>query len=219
MYALPTPFAHCDIDLGDPAAFEPPPTILTETSPGRYQGIWEFVDAVEPKVAESVSRALTRRYGGDPGGWSITKFLRVHGSMNHKNTYNLPAVSVVHDHAAPIEAWPIRRPETTAAQPPVALLPAPAAAGPVWSPDKHSWWAVVAKYRRRLRPRHVALMTADAMISGPNKRSQMIFVIAAELYDAGAQWDEIAAVVWRSPYFIDKHGKSIDRLDAELSRI
>ena len=65
----------------------------------------------------------------------------------------------------------------------------------------------------------MALMTADRMISGPNKRSQMIFMVVAELYDAGATRDEIAAVVWRSPYFVSKHDQSIDRLDSELIRI
>lgn len=104
MYALRTPYAHCDIDLGDPAAFDPPPTILVETSPKRFQGIWEFVDAVEPRVAEAVSRALAQN--GDPGGWSITKMLRVPGSFNHKDMYDLPVVSVVRDLRTPIAIWP-----------------------------------------------------------------------------------------------------------------
>jgi hypothetical protein len=47
----------------------------------------------------------------------------------------------------------------------------------------------------------------------------MIFMVVAELYDAGADWDEIAAVLWRSPYFISKQTQSIDRLEAELTRI
>jgi RepB DNA-primase from phage plasmid len=106
MFALPTPFAHVDIDLGDPTAFRPPPTILVETSPGRFQGIWEFSEMAEPKVAEAVSRHLTRTYGGDPGGWSITKFLRVPGSLNHKDEYDLPVVTVIHDTGAPITIWP-----------------------------------------------------------------------------------------------------------------
>ena len=58
------------------------------------------------------------------------------------------------------------------------------------------------------------MMTVECMES-PN-RSRMIFMIVAELRDAGADWDEIASVIWRSPYFIDKHGESIDRLESEL---
>src|SRR5690242_284651 len=41
-FALPTPYAWADIDGGDPEAFHPRPTILWETSPGRYQGLWEL---------------------------------------------------------------------------------------------------------------------------------------------------------------------------------
>jgi RepB DNA-primase N-terminal domain len=113
LHALPTPFAHCDIDGGDPASFVPSPSILTETSPGRWQGIWEFVDAVEPTQAERVSRHLTRAYGGDPGGWSITKMLRIPGSLNHKDAYDLPLVTVVRDTGVPIPSWPSVQPEIT----------------------------------------------------------------------------------------------------------
>jgi RepB DNA-primase from phage plasmid len=111
MYAHETPFAHVDIDGGDPASFVPSPSILTETSPGRYQGIWEFATMVEPKVAESLSRALGAN--GDRGGWSITKMLRVPGSLNHKDAYDLPVVTVVRDEETPIAAWPVVQPEIT----------------------------------------------------------------------------------------------------------
>ena len=87
MFAYETCYAHVDIDGADPAAFEPPPMLLVETSPGHTQGVWEFATMVEPKVAESVSRHLTRTYGGDANGWSITKFLRCPGSLNHKPMY------------------------------------------------------------------------------------------------------------------------------------
>jgi hypothetical protein len=122
MFALPTPYAHCDIDAADPDAFKPPPTILISTSPGRHQGIWEFATTVEPKVAEAVSRALTRRYGGDPGGWSATKMLRIPGSMNHKDEYDLPVVSVVRDLRTPIAIWPESTKAPVAAHAPVGGL-------------------------------------------------------------------------------------------------
>jgi RepB DNA-primase from phage plasmid len=111
MYAHETCYAHVDIDGGDPASFVTSPSILTETSPGRYQGIWEFATTVEPKVAENLSRALAAN--GDKGGWSITKMLRVPGSLNHKDAYDLPVVTVVRDYETPIAAWPRVQPEIT----------------------------------------------------------------------------------------------------------
>jgi hypothetical protein len=79
--------------------------------------------------------------------------------------------------------------------------------------------AVVTKYKRRLKPQHVSLMTEKIMMSEVNSRYRMVFIIVAELYDAGASWNEIASVVWASPYFVSKRGKRIDRLVSELSRI
>ena len=76
------------------------------------------------------------------------------------------------------------------------------------------------KYRRRLKSARVRLMTTERLtMPETNNRSQVIFMITADLYDAGASRDEIAAVVWRSPYFIDMKCQSIDRLENELKRI
>jgi hypothetical protein len=111
MYAHETCYAHVDIDGGDPASFVPSPSILTETSPKRFQGVWEFSMTVEPKVAENLSRALA--LNGDRGGWSITKMLRVPGSLNHKDAYDLPIITVVRDEETPISAWPVVQPEIT----------------------------------------------------------------------------------------------------------
>jgi len=104
MYAHETCYAHVDIDAADPSLFQPPPTILVSTSPNRWQGVWEFANAVEPKVAENLSRSLAAN--GDKGGWSITKMLRVPSSLNHKPAYDLPVVTIVRDDGAPIAAWP-----------------------------------------------------------------------------------------------------------------
>ena len=93
-------------------------------------------------------------------------------------------------------------------------------------PHAHDWRDVVERYRasrdakgRRRSIVHVKMMRTDRMVSGPYKRSTMIFKIAAELRDAGMTWSEIASVVWRSPYFTDKHGQNIKRLASELKRI
>jgi hypothetical protein len=44
-------------------------------------------------------------------------------------------------------------------------------------------------------------------------------MIVQALHAAGATRSEIAAVVWHSPYFRSKHGRRLDRLNAEISRI
>ena len=84
-------------------------------------------------------------------------------------------------------------------------------------PLKHDWKQIIAKYAPKLKRIHVRVMRAEIMDS-PN-RSRMIFLIAVHLYEAGATRDEVAAVVWRSPYFVSKHGHNVDRLESELGRI
>ena len=46
-FALPSRFAHCDIDDADPKGYDPSPNILWETSPGRFQGIWIWREMAE----------------------------------------------------------------------------------------------------------------------------------------------------------------------------
>jgi len=54
----------------------------------------------------------------------------------------------------------------------------------------------------RALARHTRVLSHD--------RSVCIYIMIRALHDSGASPDEIAAVVWRSPYF---------RLNAELTRI
>ena len=78
--------------------------------------------------------------------------------------------------------------------------------------------ALVAKrYRRGVGGDRYRLMTDAFVIS--SDRSRCIFMIAAALLDAGASADEIASVIWHSPYFVSKYGQSRTKLNEELSRI
>jgi len=50
-------------------------------------------------------------------------------------------------------------------------------------------------------------------------RSGRIFSMVAGLHEAGATLDEIASVIWSSPYFRDKHGDDMGKLNEEIARI
>jgi hypothetical protein len=205
-FALSTKWALCDIDGADPAAFRPQPTILVETSPGRHQGLWEFDSAVESEHAEVVSRQLTDTYHGDKGGWSSTKMLRLPGTFNHKRAYDRPLVRIVRDSGRAISTWPqvvsrSKRRIVSAEIDPTRF-------------DPHS---VIKTYRKLLAPNRLRLM--EHMSVQSRDRSKIIFMIVGALHDAGASPDEIAAVLWRSPYFISKHGADLIRLKEEMNRI
>ena len=224
MFALPTCYSHVDIDAADPAAFDPPPTLLVETSPKRYQGIWEFTNTVEPRIAESVSRALTRTYGGDAGGWSATKMLRVPGSMNHKDAYDLPVVSVVRDTGTPIAAWPDAanaiRPEGTGGPrepcPPVIKEPA-------------DYDEALKRFRAALKSEPLAsrrmwlivhvVKTKDQVFKQGVDRSHVLRQIILRLRAVGLTEGETFALAWRSgwnKFRVD--GRSEDHLWHEIDK-
>lgn len=205
-YALPTPFVWCDIDGADPSAFNPRPTLLTSTSPGRHQGLWQLDAPVDPEHAESLSKDLAYRFGGDPTGWSITKYLRVPGTTNHKPAYDRPPVTVEEDTDETIAPW--TAPEEGARGCTTDLDLDPFAADPA---------EVARRYRKKLRSEMYWLMTDKVQMS--RDRSRCVFMIVAALHEAGATKDEIAAVVWRSPYFVSKYGQSLRSLNQEVGRI
>lgn len=205
-YALPTPYLWCDIDGADPYKFNPRPAVLIESSPGRYQGIWQLEDPVDPEHAESLSKDLAYRFGGDPTGWSITKYLRVPATTNHKPAYDAPQVTVEEDTDETIAPW--TAPEEGARGRTTDLDLDPFAADPA---------EVARRYRKKMPSMMYWLMTDKSQIS-PD-RSRCVFMIVAALHKAGATKNEIAAVVWRSPYFISKHGQSLRSLNQEVGRI
>lgn len=209
-YALASRLAHVDIDEADPFGYAPPASLLWRTSPGRHQGLWVFRETRAPDEVEDVSRHLVYTYGGDKNGWSIDKMLRIPGTYNHKPEYKRPRVKFVKSEFEPIANWP----NVTPRQPRALRMFSV-------DPHKHDAERVIAKYKNKLSGSDRCQMEHRGVIS-PD-RSRAIFMIVVALYEAGATPDEIAAVVWRSVYFVSKYGqlgdKRYDVLDREISRI
>lgn len=86
-------FLWSDIDDADPHLVEP--SILWESSPGRFQGLWRLPRWAKPEVAAEKSRDLAYYMGGDRGGWDLTQVLRIPGTHNYKYP-NAPQVKLVH---------------------------------------------------------------------------------------------------------------------------
>lgn len=84
-YALPTRFLHADLDEVIPqSVVGVRPSIAWRTSNGRYQCLWSLTQSLDRKAMEKINQRLTYYTEADKGGWSITKVLRVPGSMNYK---------------------------------------------------------------------------------------------------------------------------------------
>ncbi len=61
----------------------PQPNYVLDTSPGRYQIVWK-VEGIGQADAESLQRAMTREFGGDPAATDSTRVLRLPGFSNRK---------------------------------------------------------------------------------------------------------------------------------------
>lgn len=203
--ALPTPYAWCDIDGADPAQFIPSPTILVETSPGRYQGIWELKVRVAPEIAEGLSKGLAYDFAGDRNGWSVTKLLRIPFSVNHKPAYDRPKVRLRQDTGELIPLWSGKK----------VHRPAPLAIDV--DPDEHGWEEVYERFRHKVPILTRRLVKARKVLN-PD-RSAAIYAIVSAFHAARASPDEIAAILWRNPHFVDKYGQNLSRLNEELGRI
>ncbi|QXT39429.1 DNA-primase RepB domain-containing protein [Gymnodinialimonas ceratoperidinii] len=209
-YALPTNLLWCDADEADPRGFSPPPSIVWETSPRRYQAIWILDETLTPGEAETFSRALTYNHGGDKNGWPSNKLLRILGSFNHKPNYESPFVGVLKYELTPINERPATEPWHR---------PAAAAAVSFDGFDHlaHDKFDVLKRYRHSLTVSTRQLIR-DKRAYAPD-RSSRIYAIVVGLHGVGASLDEIASVVWASAYFQDKYGPNIRALSNELTRI
>jgi len=108
MYFCPLPFTEpkrskagvarsrllwSDIDEGDHTKCNP--SILWESSPGRFQGLWILPKVVTPDEAAQSSKQMAYYMGGDRGGWDLTQVLRIPGTPNLKYETK-PTVKLTH---------------------------------------------------------------------------------------------------------------------------
>ena len=79
-----------DLDEANPREMDPMPTIVWESSPGRFACLW----IVDKFINEEINRKLTYLVGADKGGWDLTQVLRIPGTTNYKYT-STPRVRLV----------------------------------------------------------------------------------------------------------------------------
>lgn len=76
-----------DLDACPPDVLLVPPTIVLESSAGRYQGFWVLNEPIDPETAEDLSRRIAYYHeeaGADRSGWDLTQLLRVPLTYNLK---------------------------------------------------------------------------------------------------------------------------------------
>jgi hypothetical protein len=84
-YMLPSVWLYADLDEVSPFDIETvPPTVVWETSKGRWQAMWQCPIAMEPSEHQIINKRLTYMIGADKGGWDATQVLRIPGTRNYK---------------------------------------------------------------------------------------------------------------------------------------
>jgi hypothetical protein len=75
---------YADVDTGTIPTGALAPTLVIESSPGRYQAYWMLTQPVAPAKAEVLNRRLATLIGADASGYDLTQLLRVPGTPNRK---------------------------------------------------------------------------------------------------------------------------------------
>jgi hypothetical protein len=94
---LYTPTAWSDLDTCDPDLLDVRPTVIIESSPGRWQGLWQFEKLVNPDEAENISQRIAYKHaedGADRSGWDLTQLLRMPYTYNLKYATS-PTINLV----------------------------------------------------------------------------------------------------------------------------
>jgi RepB DNA-primase N-terminal domain len=204
-FARPSRLGWCDMDESDPFAYRPKASCIWETSPKRFQSLWLWDGWHGVEEAEGFSQSLAAKFGGDTG-WSVTKMLRIPGSVNHKAQYDEPIVRLVRINWKEISDRPL-----------IQRCARSSEVNEYANPDLLCPNKVFEKYRKKLHLKARALIRHTRVIE--KDRSSCIYFLIASLRKAGASRNEIATVLWHSPYFIEKHGQDVSKLNDELSRV
>lgn len=86
-FASDTAWLWSDLDTATPEQFPtdvPKPTVVLESSPGRFQALWRLTQRASTYEVESINKGLAYKLGADRNGWDYTQLLRVPGFRNLK---------------------------------------------------------------------------------------------------------------------------------------
>jgi hypothetical protein len=194
-YALAGSIVYADLDACDPNTVDPLPSLAYESSPGRFQAIWQLQEIVSPDIRADYSRRLAYKYsvnGADKTGWDITQLLRIPFTKNYKYA-SAPEIKVIlnNDETFHVETFEeIEAPPDAVSQNgDVADMPALDTL-----PDSDK---VIARYERELRKTDV-LKWYDTEPEPGDDWSGIMWRLINTLIEADMNEEEVFSVVLNS---------------------
>lgn len=173
-----------DLDYSDPRENKLfkglKPTVVIESSPGRFVGLWVLKDT----MSEDVNRRLTYFLEADHGGWDLTQVLRLPGTRNYKYPAQ-PRVRVLWDDGPEYRLKDIEK-----------HLP-PEEEGNTG--EYLSASDVFEEWEAKL-PRWVRRELLAKKVTGKADRSEMLWKLENACLEAGMSVDEAFAVIRHSAW-------------------
>lgn len=155
------PVAWADLDTCKPDNLIIQPTVIVESSPGRYQAYWIFEESQAPEDAEDISRRIAYHHapqGCDKTGWDLTQLLRVPFTNNYKyGTYagEAPVVMPLRTTRARFRLGDFNK------YPPVKGFSKDSLPFPIEALPKEPAEDIIAKYKMRINPQVWGLFSEE----------------------------------------------------------
>lgn len=198
-YVKPVNILWSDVDDGEPEKLRP--TVLWESSPGRYHALWFIKERMNAEDASQLNRSLTYYLGADKGGWDLSQVLRIPGTYNHKYK-SKPRVKLIHWDTKELTAARVAQKVKHSVTPQVKIEDADAA-------------QILKGYS--LSKGVLSLLTGPAE---EGRRSDVIWYLENKLNEVGMSPNEIIQVIKSSDW--NKYAGRADedhRLRTELSKV
>lgn len=198
-YVMGSNMLWADIDNTNPKKMAIPPHILWESSPGRWAGLWLTERWLEVGELEDYNKRMTYGTESDKAGWDITQVLRIPGTLNHKYKGS-PVGRLTHmDFKSKIRLSEIPQ------------------LGSVSQVGSRKAVEIFEKWRPKLRGETRSALTASKATVG--KRSEVLWKLYHQLFDAGVPLDDIRLLVKESVWNKYRGRRDEDRqLDRDIEK-
>jgi len=190
--ACPSLWLYADLDDVRPGILDIEPTQAWRTSFGRYQALWQLTRPLGQKAHARLNQCLTYFCEADRGGWSMSKVLRIPGTVSTKYEEPFDVELMWNDGPIydPKDIWGIVKDARVPACPPVLNIFDMVEVGN-WEEE----YKLDFKTRQLLRSRHAG------------DRSGHVYQLACKLNEQQVPMDVAAALLVRTPVMIDKYGE------------
>lgn len=213
-YSIDTKFMAQDIDeCEDPSRLDPKPSYIWESSPNKYQGLWELDRYIKEAEYTPLNKALASHIGCDDC-FDFAHVYRIPGTINHKYK-NSPGVGL------PTATKAVYKPRTLRKAVGGVVTTPPQQKAPSGSPAASDGGTILERkiYAKYSIPKKVRDLLALDSLNGVD-RSQTIWYVENSLHELGMSPQEIIHLIKNSVFNKYKGRRDEDsRIQKELEKI